>query len=128
MSANRAPVASLSSRQRSAVTNGSRLFVEGDGNSAWSRRFRDVLEAIMSDLGGATALSEGQRQLARRCAMLSVQCERLEAAAIAGEAFDADLYGTLTDRLGRAFGRLGIKRHARPVQSTLRDRVMGLAE
>lgn len=130
-SADRCRVASLPRQQRSAVTNGSTLYMATapvDGRSAEARRFRDVLEAIVSDLGGSALLSEGQRQLARRCAMLSVQCERLEAAAVAGEPFDADLYGTLTDRLGRAFGRLGLKRQAKPVRSSMRDRVMGTAE
>jgi hypothetical protein len=34
-----------------------------------SRRFRDVLASIATDLGGADRLSEGQKQIPRRCAM-----------------------------------------------------------
>jgi hypothetical protein len=49
---------SLPPRQRSAVTNGRRLFVDGDGNSAWSRRYRDLIAGHVSDLGGADHLSE----------------------------------------------------------------------
>ena len=41
--------------------------------------------------------------------MLSVECEIMENAAVAGEPFDLDTYGPLTDRLGRAFQRLGLK-------------------
>jgi hypothetical protein len=33
----------------------------------------------------------------------------LESAAVAGQPFDLDAYGQLTDRLGRAFQRLGLK-------------------
>jgi hypothetical protein len=55
-------------RQRSAVSNGARLFVTPPGDTAWARRFRDVLAEIVSDLGGPDMLSEGQRQLARRAA------------------------------------------------------------
>ena len=51
---------------RSAVTNGRKLFVDGDGNSAWSRRYRDLVAAHASDLGGADALSAAQASLVRR--------------------------------------------------------------
>jgi hypothetical protein len=43
---------------RSAVTNGRKLFVEGDGNSAWSRRYRDLIASFVSDLGGHDARSQ----------------------------------------------------------------------
>jgi hypothetical protein len=108
----------LRPRGRSAVSNGKRLHVVPPGDTAWARRFRDVLAEIISDLGGVDAgLSEGQPQLARRCATLSIACERLEGEATAGHEIDLDLYGTLTDRLGRAFQRLGLKRQARAVGS-----------
>ena len=62
---------------------------------------------------------EGQRQLARRCAMLAVECEKIEALGVAGQAIDLDCYGQLTDRIGRAFQRLGLKRVPRDVTPTL---------
>src|SRR5262245_61874602 len=46
---------------RSAVTNGRRLHVVRPGDTAWARRFRDVLAEIVSDLGGADGLSEARR-------------------------------------------------------------------
>ena len=57
---------------RSRVTNGRSLFVatvDGrpiDGRTVQARRFRDVLEAILGDLGGRDSISEGEYQLARR--------------------------------------------------------------
>jgi hypothetical protein len=106
----------LGPKQRSAVSNGKRLFVERPGDTAWARRFRDVLAEIISDLGGHDAgLSEGQRQLARRCATIAIACERLEGEAATGAPIDLDVYGMLTDRLGRAFHRLGLKRQPREV-------------
>jgi hypothetical protein len=107
-------------RCRSAVTNGSRLHVVSPGDTAWSRRFADVLGQVIFDLGGVDLLSEGQRQLARRAATLSIMCERMEGEAAAGRGIDLDTYGQLTDRLGRAFGRLGLQRRAREV-SNLQD-------
>ena len=75
---------------RSKVTNGKQLFIDGDARLKVSRRFRDVLASIATDLGGVDRLSEGQKQIARRCAMLTVECEIMESAAVAGEPFDLD--------------------------------------
>jgi hypothetical protein len=87
-----------------------------DDRSATARRFKDLVEDIAADLGGKGHLSEGQKQLIRRAAMLSAECERQEALAARGEAeFNCELYGTMCDRLGRLFGRLGLERVARPV-------------
>lgn len=103
--------------QRSKVSNGNAHFVEGDERSSWARRWKDLLAEILSDvgsgLGEGQSLSEGQRQLARRCATIALQCEKLEGLAATGEEIDLDEYGKLTDRIGRAFQRLGLKRHAR---------------
>jgi hypothetical protein len=103
------------------VTNGKRLHVISPGDTKWSRRFADVLGQVICDLGGPDGLSEGQRQLARRCATIAIACERMEGEAAAGQAIDLEAYGTLTDRLGRAFARLGLKRVARDVGPTLGD-------
>ena len=54
---------------RSRVANG-KLLPATDGRSLAARRFRDLYEDT-DGLGGANHLSEGQRQLARRAAMLS---------------------------------------------------------
>lgn len=106
------------SHARSRVSNGNALFVSNkllDGRSQLSRRFRDLVNAITCDLGGVERLSEGQKQLVRRVAMLSVACEALEARSVAGDELDVDTYGQMTDRLGRAMGRLGLKRVPRNI-------------
>jgi hypothetical protein len=100
-------------KAKSRVTNGSTLFVESDRRGPWSRRFRDILNQIIDDVRPADGdLSEAQRQLARRCATIAIECEKMEGKAAAGEDIDLMAYGTLTDRLGRCFQRLGIKRVA----------------
>ena len=98
---------------RSRVTNGATYFVEHDGRGKWTRRFKDILAQIIDDVQPADGdLSEAQRQLARRCATIAIECEKMEGKAAAGEDIDLMAYGTLTDRLGRCFQRLGIKRVA----------------
>src|SRR5437660_3148817 len=91
--------ASRKSHGRSRVGNGAKLLPMTDGRSATARRFKDLVGDISADLGGVAMLSEGQRQLIRRAAMLSAECERLEAMSARGEAeFDIDLYGMICDR------------------------------
>ena len=101
---------------RSRVTNGSELFATNepiDGRSMASCRFRDILGQIVADLGGSDRLSEAQKQLCRRVSLMCWECERLEARSVAGEAIDLEQFGQLTDRIGRACQRLGLKRVAK---------------
>ena len=115
-------LAKPSRTNRSRVTNGSTLHLaEVDGRSVEARRFSDVLSEITSDLGGSDTLSEGQRQLARRAAMLSVRGELMEAEAVKSGEIDLPAYGALTDQLGRVFNRLGLKRTLREVRSPIVD-------
>lgn len=113
---------------RSRVSNGSSLFLgEVDGRGAVARRLHDILAEIVSDLGGADTLSEAQRQLARRAATLSIQCELIEAELAAGGELSAerlDTYGVLTDRLGRCLQRIGLRRVARDITPSLREQLL----
>ena len=114
--------------QRSAVTNGRRLHVVAPPvGGRWARQFRDILAEICSDMGGRdSGLSEAQRQLARRCATIAIACEKMEGEAAAGNDINLEVYGTLTDRLGRCFQRLGLKRQARDVMPTLAEYLASL--
>src|SRR5262245_653349 len=115
---NTTAVGGLSPSVRSKLSNGSKLLPMTDGRSASARRFRDLFQEIAADLGGLSFISEGQRQLCRRAALLSAELERLEALWSREEAeFDADKYGMMTDRLGRCLQRLGLERRARPVEA-----------
>jgi hypothetical protein len=84
-----------------------------------SRRFRDIASATASDLGGADRLSEGQKQFIRRCSLISIESEKLESRSVAGEDIDLELFGTLTDRLGRTLARLGLRRVPRDIEPDL---------
>jgi hypothetical protein len=119
---NGAAFAGMSRHHRSAVTNRTKLFVEGmDGRTGQARRYRDILTQIECDVGGIDNLSEGQRQLCRRAATLSFTAEAMEVDAVAGKPFDIDLFGQLTDRLGRCLQRLGLERKSRDVTPDLKS-------
>src|SRR6516165_1141439 len=102
-------------RPRSAVTSGRKLFVAGDPNSAWSRRFYDLSVGHISDLGGRDVLSEAQLSLIRRASAIECELERLDAALSLGEAVDLNSYGRATSHLRRLFETLGLKRQPREV-------------
>jgi hypothetical protein len=127
---NGAAFAGMSRHHRSRVTNRTKLFaVEGmDGRTGQARRYRDILTQIECDVGGIDNLSEGQRQLCRRAATLSFTAECMEVDAVAGNAFDIDLFGQLTDRLGRCLQRLGLERKARDVTPTLQSYLAAKAQ
>ena len=64
---NTAPVAARPRQLRSATTNGNRPFVlGGDGRGTWVRRWRDLTDLHVSDLGGPDLCSEAQLSLCRR--------------------------------------------------------------
>jgi hypothetical protein len=112
-------------KHRSGVTNGTRLFAfEGDGRSGQARRYKDILGAIVSDLGVLDCMSEAQKQLARRAATLGLMAEAMEADACAGRDFNPDIFGSLCDRQGRLLQRLGLSRLARDMGSALRNYVL----
>ena len=115
------PVASRQRAHRSAVSNGTRLFcVDGlDGRTQTARRFRDLVEVIGNDLGGADRLSEGQKQLIRRAATLSTMAESVEADMVRDMAFDVLVYGTVGDRLRRILESLGLERVPKDVGTTV---------
>src|ERR1700694_1292357 len=65
-------------RIRSAVTNGTRAYVEGDGNGPWARRQRDLVALLADDAGGAEHISAAKLGLCHRTAALQTELEMLE--------------------------------------------------
>ncbi len=100
---------------RSAVTNGSQLFAEKlDQRSTWARRFRDLIQLHLLDLGGPEGCSEAQVSLVRRAATLEIELERLEYEfarpdrTVGNRALDR--YSMLTNTLRRLLTTLGLDR------------------
>ena len=112
------PIAPGQRFHRSSVSNGSRLFavVGADGRTQTARRWRDLHEFMVADLGGESMLSEGQRQLIRRACTLSVMAEATEGDIVRDLACDLNSYGTICDRLRRILETLGLQRVAKPVK------------
>jgi hypothetical protein len=115
----RKPVEPTLACVRSAVTNGSVLFHGVDHRSAWMRRYRDLIADHVSDLGGIEAMSQSEKILARRCAMIALQCELMEArwSASNGEASERQLatYQTSVNTLRKTLEALGLSRRPRDV-------------
>jgi hypothetical protein len=105
-------------RPRSAVTSGRKLFIEGDPNSAWSRRYFDLCSHHIQDISrgrGRDALSEAQMSLVRRCASIECELERLDALLSLGQEINLTEYGRATSHLRRLFEVLGLERKPREV-------------
>jgi hypothetical protein len=102
-------------RPRSAVTSGRKAFIAGDPNSAWARRFHDLVVRHVGDLGGRDVLSEAQFSLIRRATSIECELERMDALLSTGAEVDLDSYGRAASHLRRIFETLGIGRKCRDV-------------
>ncbi len=115
-----------SDKYRCRATNEPTAFLEGvDGRSVIARRFRDLVAAIVEDLGGAEAITEGELQLVRRAAFMCVQTEIMEAEVANGGTLDAENYVRLVNALNRTLASIGLKRRPRDVTPDLQDYVAG---
>jgi hypothetical protein len=96
---------------RSRMSNGTRgLVLPGvDQRSAIARRFRDVIGAIVADLGGPTSATETKLHLVRRFAALVVQAEAMESKMADGGPIDASAYAHLSSTMLRLAARIGLK-------------------
>jgi hypothetical protein len=103
-------------RPRSAVTSGRKLFVDaGDPNSAWSRRYHDLVCAHARDLGGVEILSGAQMSLIRRASAIECELERLDARLSMSLPVDMSAYAAVSGHLRRIFETLGLKRTLRDI-------------
>jgi hypothetical protein len=106
---------------RSRVTNHKDLLPQLDGRSSAARRFRDLVSAFITDMGGADQCSDIKLGLLRRLAAVTVQAEVLEAKMINGEQVDIGTLCTLASTTVRLSQRLGIERVPKLVEPTLTD-------
>jgi hypothetical protein len=94
-----------------------------DGRTPWARRFRDLIDTHLTDLGGETEVSAAERSLLRRAAALTVELELLEYRFPKGDGAarpeDLDLYSRMTNTVRRIFEATGLHRRARDVTPDL---------
>jgi hypothetical protein len=104
-------------RIRAAVSNGSSLIEGVDARSAWMRRFRDLIQDYAKDLGGD--ITEAEKRLVRRAAMLTLQAEMLDAKFAEHETLarreDLEIYQRVSNSLRRLLETLGLQRRARDI-------------
>jgi hypothetical protein len=103
------------SHGRARVTNGSELFAKHvDGRSVWCRRFKDLIQLHLMDLGGIEGCSEAQVSLVRRVSTLEIELERLEYEFARPDRTAGnralDRYSMLANTLRRLHAALGLDR------------------
>jgi hypothetical protein len=113
-------------RLRSAITNGTHLLANLDHRLPWARRLKDLISDITSDLGGADNISEAERVLVRRAAMMTLQAELMEQRFSQNEDGAAtspqiEVYGRTTNTLRRTLEALGLERRAKTIVPTLSE-------
>ena len=106
---------------KSRITNGRQFVLGTDQRNPWIRRCKDIAAAHTGDLGGEANISEAQRSLIRRIAILTIQSEMLESkfAQAHGDASakDLDLYIRASGNLRRLLMTIGLERRAKPIPS-----------
>ena len=108
----RSPAVSMPIKQRSAKTNGKRVFVDGTGRSAWARRWRDLQSLYVRDIGDEDSLSEFQLGLIDTAATLRCELERMEGQLSLGKTIDTDAYGRIAGHYRRIAATLGIEKRS----------------
>ena len=106
---------------RSRVTNHADLLPGVKGTSSGARRFRDLVNSFIADMGGPDRCSDIKLGLLRRLAAVTVQAEMLEAKMVNGEQVDIGMLCTLASTTVRLSQRLGLERVAKDVGMTLAD-------
>jgi hypothetical protein len=107
---------------KARITNGDHFLPGVDGRSTWVRRARDVHGMLITDKGGAEAVSVAETLIMRRAAVLESELERLELIfAKAGKAEPSELclYQTCANAQRRLLETIGLERRSRDITPTL---------
>ena len=99
---------------RSAITNGTRFFIDSQrvhSSSERARRFRDHHALLAAELG--VEPNDSQDALLRRAAGFALLCELMETSLIAGDAIDQRQHIQNTRELRACLTQLGITRPTR---------------
>src|SRR6516164_5960534 len=112
-------------RPFSAVSSGRKLLLKGDVNSAWARRYRDVIASLTNDLGGRDMIGEAKAALIRDCAALEIVLEKMRGRMSEGQNVDAEAYARIAAHRRRLLETLGLERVARDVTPPTLEHFLG---
>lgn len=85
---------------------------------------KDLLASHVADLGGRDQISEGEFSLVRRCSLLTLELELMEARFETNEGAtvsELDCYQRVAGSLRRLHESLGLRRRPRDITPTLED-------
>jgi hypothetical protein len=86
-----------------------------DGRTLAARRARELIEAIQADLGGGDRLSEGEKQLVQRAAVLGAYIESHEVRWLNGETVDLADYLAACNTQRRILATVGLQRRTKDI-------------
>lgn len=86
-----------------------------DGRTLAARRARELIEAIQADLGGGDRLSEGEKQLVQRAAVLGAYIKSLEVRWLNGEKVDLADYLAACNTQRRILATVGLARRTKDI-------------
>jgi hypothetical protein len=81
-----------------------------DLRASWARRHKELSDAFAADLG--PEMTAADRSVAAHAATIALECEKMQAAQLGGEAIDLEQLVRLTNALGRIRKDLGAKAEA----------------
>ena len=120
MAGSRNAIGGMKSAQRSRIGNGTDVLPGIDGRSPSARRYKELLDQFIADMGGNP--SEAKRTIAKRAATLVIWCETVEGMAVEGvKDLDIAAFTTACNTLRRLLADLGLERKARDITPTLKD-------
>jgi hypothetical protein len=82
-----------------------------DLRASWARRHKELSDAFAADLG--PEMTAADRSVAAHAATIALECEKMQAAQLGGEAIDLEQLVRLTNALGRIRKDLGAKAAAK---------------
>ena len=120
----RSPIVAGSKRARSAMTNGA-ILPGIDGRSTWVRRLKDLIALHVADLGGDQNVSEAERAIIRRAAVLITELERMERDFALSEGApgiaELEVYQRAANSMRRLLESVGLQRRSRDMTPTLAE-------
>ena len=97
----------------------------GMGRSSWARRLRDLVALHITDLGGDMNVSEAERAIIRRAAVIIVELERMEHDFALSEGApglaELETYQRMANSMRRLLESTGLRRRARDITPSLRE-------